>query len=381
MRSRSRKKETRREPATAAVARWRDSRNGARMSALAGVRAVVTGGASEIGLATARLLTEHGADVAVLTLDPSGVTGPQHGLVADVAEDASVRTAAADILDRIDILVNNAGNGAAGTVVDNPDKQWHRAFDVNVIGVARHPRRDRQHLLDRRHGRAAVPAARRRGVSVIVGGVFNAGLLAAPDAAPPTTTPKRPMICSTSPCACRQSGQRMKAHRHTREATEGGGQLLEYPGRRVSASTGTTSTASQELPVRVAIHTTVLSDKIEAYEAAHHEVPEALTAAIRVGGCTAWTIWRNGTDLFHVIDCDDYAALLAHLSQQPVNTAWQQRMSELLDIAHDYSADEGASAALPVVWQLESLLGHHPSTDIEHCRPGDRISNRTSDRQ
>ena len=37
----------------------------------------------------------------------------------------------------IDILVNNAGIGAAGTVADNPDDQWHHVFDVNVVGIVR----------------------------------------------------------------------------------------------------------------------------------------------------------------------------------------------------------------------------------------------------
>jgi L-rhamnose mutarotase len=103
--------------------------------------------------------------------------------------------------------------------------------------------------------------------------------------------------------------------------------------------------------VRIALHTRVRADRIDDYEAAHRAVPPELTEAIRAGGARAWTIWRSGTDLFHVIDCEDYAALLAYLSTEPVNTAWQARMAELLDVAHDYSV-AGADAALPVVWQL-----------------------------
>lgn len=80
-------------------------------------------------------------------------------------------------------------------------------------------------------------------------------------------------------------------------------------------------------------------------------MPAELTEAIRVGGAKRWTIWRNGTDLFHVIECEDYAALLAYLNAQPVNAAWQARIAELLDVVHDYSA-EGAHGALPVVWDL-----------------------------
>jgi L-rhamnose mutarotase len=103
--------------------------------------------------------------------------------------------------------------------------------------------------------------------------------------------------------------------------------------------------------MRIALHTRVRADRIDDYEAAHRAVPVDLTDAIRAGGARAWTIWRSGTDLFHVIECDDYAALLAHLAAQPVNAAWQERMAGLLDVVHDYSAD-GAAAVLPVVWEL-----------------------------
>jgi L-rhamnose mutarotase len=103
--------------------------------------------------------------------------------------------------------------------------------------------------------------------------------------------------------------------------------------------------------VRIALHTRVRADRIDEYEAAHRAVPPELTDAIRAAGATSWTIWRSGTDLFHVIDCEDYAALLAYLSAQPANAAWQARMAGLLDVTHDYSAD-GAGAALRVVWAL-----------------------------
>jgi L-rhamnose mutarotase len=103
--------------------------------------------------------------------------------------------------------------------------------------------------------------------------------------------------------------------------------------------------------VRIALHTRVRADRIAEYEAAHRAVPAELTEAIRAGGARSWTIWRSGTDLFHLIECDDYATLLAYLNAQPVNAAWQARMTALLDVVHDYSAG-GADAALPVVWAL-----------------------------
>nr|WP_202455796.1 L-rhamnose mutarotase [Streptomyces sp. SID8367] len=99
------------------------------------------------------------------------------------------------------------------------------------------------------------------------------------------------------------------------------------------------------------MHTKVRADRVEEYEAAHREVPAELVAAIRAAGAERWTIWRSGTDLFHVLDCADYSRLLAALDRLPVNIAWQARMGELLDVVHDYSA-EGADAGLPVVWEL-----------------------------
>jgi L-rhamnose mutarotase len=103
--------------------------------------------------------------------------------------------------------------------------------------------------------------------------------------------------------------------------------------------------------MRIALHTRVRGDRIGEYEQAHAAVPAALTEAIRAAGVTGWTIWRSGTDLFHVIDCADYAAMLAALNASPVNAEWQARMADLLDTPHDYSAD-GGDAVLPVVWQL-----------------------------
>jgi L-rhamnose mutarotase len=103
--------------------------------------------------------------------------------------------------------------------------------------------------------------------------------------------------------------------------------------------------------MRIALHTTVRADRIADYERAHTAVPAELIAAIRTAGAEHWTIWRSGTDLFHVIDCTDYAALLAALAEHPANIAWQRQMADLLAISHDYSGD-GSAAALPVVWQL-----------------------------
>jgi NAD(P)-dependent dehydrogenase (short-subunit alcohol dehydrogenase family) len=104
-----------------------------------GLRALVTGGASGIGLAAALLLASRGCQVAVLDLNPD-VDKPLLGIRADVTDDASVRDAVSDAvtaLGGLDIVVNNAGIGAQGTVEENDDAEWARVFDVNVQGIVR----------------------------------------------------------------------------------------------------------------------------------------------------------------------------------------------------------------------------------------------------
>jgi 2-keto-3-deoxy-L-fuconate dehydrogenase len=106
---------------------------------LAGLAAIVTGGGSGIGLATARLLAARGAAVACLDLDPSAAE-PLLAITADVTDEDSVRKgvdAAAERLGGVDVLVNNAGIGARGTIEANPYEEWRRVLDVNVLGIVR----------------------------------------------------------------------------------------------------------------------------------------------------------------------------------------------------------------------------------------------------
>ncbi|GAA3536028.1 SDR family NAD(P)-dependent oxidoreductase [Streptomyces osmaniensis] len=124
------------------------------MSDFDGLKALVTGGASGIGRATAELLAARGARVAVLDLDPSSVDKPLLAFRADVTDDASVREAVAAAvagLGGLDVLINNAGIGAQGTVEDNDDAEWHRVYDVNVVGMVRVSRAALPHLRESSH--------------------------------------------------------------------------------------------------------------------------------------------------------------------------------------------------------------------------------------
>ena len=105
-----------------------------------GLSALVTGGASGIGAATADLLADRGARVAVADL-AAPPAGTDHLAVdCDVTSRASVEAAVAATVEAfggLDIVVNNAGTGAVGDVAANDDEQWRQLLDVNVVGMAR----------------------------------------------------------------------------------------------------------------------------------------------------------------------------------------------------------------------------------------------------
>ena len=111
------------------------------MDDFAGIRCVVTGGASGIGAATADMLIARGGSVVVVDRErPVDARADVEYLVCDIRDRAGVMTAitaAASAMDGIDVVVNNAGIGADGDVSDADDEEWHRVLDVNVVGTAR----------------------------------------------------------------------------------------------------------------------------------------------------------------------------------------------------------------------------------------------------
>jgi 2-hydroxycyclohexanecarboxyl-CoA dehydrogenase len=107
---------------------------------LEGRKALVTGGASGIGAASARRLAAEGAQVTIGDLNLEGaaeVAGEISGLAIelDVTDLGSAQAAVESAGPPIDILVNNAGTDEFGFFVDMTPERWEKVIAVNLTGV------------------------------------------------------------------------------------------------------------------------------------------------------------------------------------------------------------------------------------------------------
>jgi 2-hydroxycyclohexanecarboxyl-CoA dehydrogenase len=106
-------------------------------------RALVTGGASGIGHATARAFSDHGARVAVcdINIDGASAVAAEIGGIAvemDVTDTSSVRAGVARVVEElggIDTLVNSAGWDRVMPFVQTDEQLWDRVIGINYRGV------------------------------------------------------------------------------------------------------------------------------------------------------------------------------------------------------------------------------------------------------
>ncbi|MBY0364022.1 MAG: SDR family oxidoreductase [Phreatobacter sp.] len=155
---------------------------------LAGKVAVITGGGSGIGRATALAFAREGARLALVDREPAGASetaalvtaqgGEVMVCISDVGEPGTADRDAAAILarfGRIDILFTAAGFSVGGTIMTTSPEDWERVFRANVGGTWL-------------WARAVVPTMRAQGGGAIVttasqlaiaGGAGNAAYIAA----------------------------------------------------------------------------------------------------------------------------------------------------------------------------------------------------------
>lgn len=148
---------------------------------LAGQVAFVTGGATGIGLACARVLAARGATVAIFNRNVeraeaavAGIReagGVAHAFATDIASSESVEKAfesALGQLGRVDALVNNAGLTRDGLFMRMSDTQWDEVINTNLAGAFRCCRAVARTMMKARYGRIV-------NVSSVVGLMGNAG--------------------------------------------------------------------------------------------------------------------------------------------------------------------------------------------------------------
>jgi len=103
--------------------------------------------------------------------------------------------------------------------------------------------------------------------------------------------------------------------------------------------------------MQVGLHTRLKPDVEERYEKYHLAVWPDVLEAIRRVGITKYVIFRDGLDLFHYIECDDYDRAIAELAHDAVNIRWQAEMAPMMAKAHDFSGE--SSDRLPMIFDLE----------------------------
>lgn len=109
--------------------------------------------------------------------------------------------------------------------------------------------------------------------------------------------------------------------------------------------------------MRVALHSEIRVGAIGDYRTHHERIPDALAARFAELGIHDWTIWRSGHRLFHLVDCEDWDAVLDGLRDDPANHLWQADIGRF--VAGFFDADGQASDTVPLeeVWSLEAQRG------------------------
>lgn len=140
---------------------------------LDGKVAVVTGGASGIGLATAELFSQKGAIVCICDLN--GIKAEEaarklanaYGYEVDISDTVSVNALAETIISehgKIDILVNSAGVGDIEWAEEMSEKTWRKVIGVNLSGTFFMSQRFGQEMIKAENGGKIISLASQAGI-------------------------------------------------------------------------------------------------------------------------------------------------------------------------------------------------------------------------
>jgi NAD(P)-dependent dehydrogenase (short-subunit alcohol dehydrogenase family) len=118
------------------------------MKDLRGKVVLITGAASGIGLECARAFAKCGTNIVISDINATALENVRAEIAAtgvrcfaracDVASEASVTDFAMVVhqaVGPVDLLINNAGVAFLGGFEQTPLSEWHRIYDINVLGV------------------------------------------------------------------------------------------------------------------------------------------------------------------------------------------------------------------------------------------------------
>ncbi len=124
--------------------------------------AIITGGASGIGLACARLFTQEGARVAIFGRRQDRLDQAQKeigdavlAVQGDITSEQDVKRLVDSTLKelgKVDILVNNAGTFTGGPLHETDSGEWDRVFNINMTGVFQLTRQVLPHMIEQGSG-------------------------------------------------------------------------------------------------------------------------------------------------------------------------------------------------------------------------------------
>lgn len=102
--------------------------------------------------------------------------------------------------------------------------------------------------------------------------------------------------------------------------------------------------------MKVGLHTRLKPGAEERYEEYHRAVWPEVVDAIRKAGIDRYLIFRDGLDVFHFIDCEDYDRAVAEIANDPTSMRWEAEIATMMAVTHDFSGE--SSDRMRKIWEL-----------------------------
>src|SRR5260370_32533425 len=102
--------------------------------------------------------------------------------------------------------------------------------------------------------------------------------------------------------------------------------------------------------MQVGLHTRLKPGTEERYEEYHRAVWPQVLEAIKRNGITRYFIFRDGLDLFHFIECEDYDRAIAEIAKDATSMRWEAEIATMMAVTHDFSGE--GSDRMRKIWEL-----------------------------